>query len=79
MNVRMRIWAGFAAVAALTALLGAFSVAGFMSSSKALNELAEMNGDAQLAAEINADWMIESEFSPRRYGKMHVIDKCPIS
>ncbi|MAA99835.1 MAG: chemotaxis protein [Stappia sp.] len=55
MNVRMRIWAGFAAVAALTALLGAFSVAGFMSSSKALNELAEMNGDAQLAAEINAD------------------------
>uniref|UniRef100_UPI003BAD5911 methyl-accepting chemotaxis protein n=1 Tax=Stappia sp. TaxID=1870903 RepID=UPI003BAD5911 len=51
----MRIWAGFAAVAALTALLGAFSVAGFMSSSKALNELAEMNGDAQLAAEINAD------------------------
>ena len=49
MNVRMRIWAGFAAVAALTALLGAFSVAGFMSSSKALNELAEMNGDAQLA------------------------------
>ena len=55
MNVKMRIWAGFAAVAALTALLGAFSVAEFMSSSKALDELAEMNGDAQLAAEINGD------------------------